>query len=59
MNNKKITLLNEIENLVNETINTYAQEQGYDLIFYKDVAFVSENVNITQNIIKKIEKLAL
>jgi outer membrane protein len=58
MNNKKITLLNEIENLVNETINTYAQEQGYDLIFYKDVAFVSENVNITQNIIEKIEKIS-
>ena len=59
MNNKKINLLNEIETLVNKTINDFAQEEGYDLIFYKDVAFVSDKVNITQNIIKKIEKLAL
>ena len=58
MNNKKINLLNEIETLVNQTINAYAQEEGYDLIFYKDVAYVSDKVNITQNIIEKIEKLS-
>lgn len=58
MNNKKINLLNEIETLVNQTINAYAQEEGYDFIFYKDVAYVSDKVNITQNIIEKIEKLS-
>jgi len=58
MNSKKINLLNKIENLVNTTINEFAIEEGYDLILYKDVAFVSNEVNITQQIIEKIEKLS-
>ena len=58
MNSKKINLLNKIENLVNTTINEFAIEEGYDLILYKDVAFVSNKANITQQIIKKIEKLS-
>ena len=56
MNNKKINLLNKIEGLINTSINEYAIEEGYDLILYKDVAFVSDKVNITQQIIEKIEK---
>jgi len=56
MNTKKINLLNRIEALVNKTINDFAKEEGYDLILYKDVAFVSNKVNITQQIIEKIEK---
>jgi len=56
MNINKINLLNKIENLINISINDYAIEEGYDLILYKDVAFVSDKVNITQQIIEKIEK---
>ena len=56
MNSNKINLLNKIENLINTSINDYAIEEGYDLILYKDVAFVSDKVNITQQIIEKIEK---
>ena len=56
MNSNKINLLNKIENLINSSINDYAIEEGYDLILYKDVAFVSDKVNITQQIIEKIEK---
>ena len=56
MNSKKINLLNKIENLINISINEYAIEEGYDLILYKDIAFVSDKVNITQQIIEKIEK---
>ena len=56
MNNKKINLLNKIETIVNAAINDFAIEEGYDLIFYKDIAFVSNKVNITQKIIEKIEK---
>ena len=56
-NNRKINLLNEIEILVNKTINDFALEEGYDLILYKDIAFVSDKVNITQQIIDEIEKL--
>ena len=59
MNSKKINLLNKIETLVNTTINEFAIEEDYDLILYKDVAFVSNEVNITQQIIEKIEKLSL
>jgi Skp family chaperone for outer membrane proteins len=58
LNNKKINLLNKIETLINSTINEFAIEEGFDLILYKDVAFVSNKVNITQQIIKKIEELS-
>ena len=47
--------LNKIESLINTSINEYAVEENYDLILYKDVAFVSDTVNITQQIIEKIE----
>jgi outer membrane protein len=56
INSKKINLLNKIESLINISINEYAIEEDYDLILYKDVVFVSDKVNITQQIIKKIEK---
>jgi outer membrane protein len=56
MNSKKINLLNKIQSLINSSINDYALEEGYDLILYKDVAFASDKVNITQKIIEKIEK---
>ncbi len=56
MNSNKINLLNKIKNLINISINDFATEEGYDLILYKDVAFVSDKVNITQQIIEKIEK---
>ena len=56
MNANKINLLKKIESLINISINEYAIEEGYDLILYKDVAFVSDKVNITQQIIEKIEK---
>jgi len=56
MNNKKINLLNKIESLINISIKDFALEEGYDLILYKDVAFASNKVNITQKIIERIEK---
>ena len=56
MNNKKINLLNQIEDLINRTISEFAIEEGYDLILYKNIAFVSDKVNITKQIIEKIEK---
>jgi outer membrane protein len=56
MNSKKINLLYKIESLINISINEYAIEEDFDLILYKDVVFVSDKVNITQQIIKKIEK---
>ena len=58
MNTKKFNLLKKIEILINETINSFAREKGYDLILYENVAFVSNEVNITQHIIDEIEKLS-
>ena len=59
MNNKKLILLNNIEMIVNQAINEYAIQEEYDLILYENVAFASDEVNITEEIIKKIEKQGL
>ena len=59
MNNKKLVLLNNIEMIVNQAINEYATQEEYDLILYENVAFVSDKVNITEAIIKKIENQGL
>jgi outer membrane protein len=56
MNNKKINLLNKIKKVVNIALKEFAIEEGYDLILYTDVAYVSDGVDITQKIINKIEK---
>ena len=57
MNNKKIDLLKEIEILVNQTINEYAKRENFDLILYENIAFASNKVDISEEIIAEIEKL--
>ena len=59
MNNKKIELLKKIEMLINTTINELAISEGYDLILYNNAAFVSNEVNITNKVIERIQKLSL
>ena len=59
MNTKKIALLEKIELLINTTINDIAISENYDLILYQNAAFVSDEVNITRKVIKKIQKLSL
>ena len=59
MNNKKIELLQKIELLINTTINELAISEGYDLILYKNAAFVSMEVNISNKVIERIQKLSL
>jgi len=56
MDNKKIKLLNEIEMIINQAIKEYATQEQFDLILYENVAFSSDKVNITDNIIELIEK---
>jgi outer membrane protein len=58
MNNKKIELLQKIEMLINKTISELAISENYDLILYENVAFVSDKVNITNKVIKRIQKLS-
>ena len=59
MNNKKIELLQKIEILINSVINELAISGNYDLILYENAVFVSDEVNITNKVIEKIQKLSL
>ena len=58
-NNRKIELLQEIEQIINKSIIDIAIREEFDLILYENVAFVSDEVNITHKIIAEIEKLEL
>jgi len=59
MNSKKIELLQKIELLINNTINEIAIYENYDLIFYENAAFVSDEINITNKVIERIQKNSL
>ena len=56
MNDRKIDLLKEIELIVNQTINEFALRENFDLILYENIAFVSDEVDITDEIIAEIER---
>jgi len=55
MNTKKIELLQKIELLINNTINELAISENYDLILYENVAYVSDEINITNKVIERIQ----
>jgi len=59
MNTKKIELLQKIELLINNTINELAISENYDLIFYENAAYVSDEINITSKVIERIQKNSL
>ena len=59
MNTKKIELLQKIELLINNTINDLAISENYDLILYENAAFVSDEVNITNKVIQRIQNNSL
>ena len=59
MNTKKIELLQKIELLINNTINEIAISENYDLILYENAAFVSDEINITSKVIKRIQMNSL
>jgi len=59
MNIKKIELLQKIELLINNTIYELAISENYDLIFYENAAFVSDEINITNKVIEKIQNNSL
>ena len=59
MNTKKIKLLQKIELLINNTINDLAISENYDLILYENAAFVSDEINITNKVIERIQKNSL
>ena len=59
MNDRKVELLQKIEQLINNSIIDIAISENYDLILYENAAFVSDEVNITSRVIEKIQKLSL
>jgi len=59
MDTKKIKLLQKIELLINNTINELAISENYDLILYENAAFVSDEINITNKVIKRIQNNSL
>jgi outer membrane protein len=59
MNTKKIELLQKIELLINNAINELAISENYDLILYENAAFVSDEINITNKVIERIQNNSL
>ena len=56
LNQEKFLLLQKIETMINRAINEFATSENYDLILYQDAAFVSDQVNITNQILLRIER---
>ena len=55
LNQEKRESLQKIETMINLVIEKFATSENYDLIIYQNAAFVSDQVNITNQIISKIE----
>jgi len=58
LNQEKRESLQKIETMINLVIEKFATSENYDLIIYQNAAFVSDEVNITNQIISKIEELS-
>ena len=57
LNQEKLVLLQKIETMINQAINEFATSENYDLILYENAAFVSDDINITNQIIYKIKSV--
>ena len=55
LNQEKLLLLQKIETVINQAISEFATSENYDLILYQNAAFASDQVNITNQIILRIE----
>ena len=58
LNQKKRESLQKIEAMINGAIEEFAIAENYDLILYQNAAFTSDEVNISNKIILKIEELS-
>lgn len=58
LNKKKYESLQKIEAMINGAIEEFALAENYDLILYQNAAFTSDEVNISNKIISKIEELS-
>ena len=55
LNQKKQILLNFVESLINQAIEILAKDGEYDLILYENVAFASDKIDLTEDIVNSIE----
>jgi len=46
--------INKLQNEVTKVIQKIAEEEKFDLIFYTGVAYASDQVNITENVLKAL-----
>ena len=58
LNQEKRESLQKIETMINLVIEKFATSEKYDLILYQNAAFVSDQINITNQIISQIEELS-
>ena len=56
LQNRRRQLLKELQLSISAVIRKYGKENGYDLIFTEGVAYASESVNITDEILKELSK---
>jgi outer membrane protein len=49
-------LIQDLQKTISEVIRSYGESNGYDFIFTEGVAYASDSVNITQDILKALGK---
>ena len=57
LNEQKLLALDNIQTLIRNIINQIALEDNYDLILYREVAFASDEIDISATVIDKMEAL--
>ena len=57
LNIERVSAIKHIETLINKIIKKHGIDQGFDIIFYQNVAFVSAEIDITQVVINKIKEI--
>lgn len=56
VNIRKTEEMKKFQDQVNKAVNVIAQAEGYDLIVYNSVAYVSKKINVTDKVIAGIGK---
>jgi len=49
-------LIQELQKTISDVIRSYGEKNGYDFIFTEGVAYASDSVNITEEILKELAK---
>jgi outer membrane protein len=49
-------LIQEMQKSISDVIRSYGEKNGYDFIFTEGVAYASDSVNITEEILKELAK---